>query len=95
LYAVIYITCILIGGAVGLVARFVYPGPKTPLGFILTIVLGIIGAAMTTVFAHTIGIVGINQLADPISMVIGAVILLFIWNKLVSYGIARDPGATL
>jgi hypothetical protein len=43
---------------------------KTPLGFILTIVLGIIGAALATVFAHTIGFVGINQLADPISVVI-------------------------
>jgi uncharacterized membrane protein YeaQ/YmgE (transglycosylase-associated protein family) len=89
-----FITCILIGGAVGIIARFIYPGSKTPLGFILTIVLGIIGAALATVFAHTTGIVGVNRLADPISMVIGAMILLFIWNKLVSYGIVRDPGAT-
>lgn len=88
-----FITCILIGGVVGFVARFLYPGPKAPVGFILTIVLGIIGAALATVFAHATGIVGINQLADPISMVIGAMILLFIWNKLVSYGIVRDPGA--
>lgn len=83
--------CILIGAAVGFVARFLYPGPKTPSGFALTTVLGIIGAVLATVFTHTIGLMNENQLADPISMVIGAVIVLFIWDRLVVYGLVRDP----
>jgi uncharacterized membrane protein YeaQ/YmgE (transglycosylase-associated protein family) len=88
-----FITCIFIGAVIGFVARFFYPGPKTPSGFVLTTVLGIIGAGLATLFAHTVGYLQKDQLADPISMVIGAVIVLFIWNRLVAYGLVRDPGA--
>jgi uncharacterized membrane protein YeaQ/YmgE (transglycosylase-associated protein family) len=85
-----FITCILIGAAVGFVARFLYPGRRTPSGLMTTTVLGVLGAALGTVFAHTLGYVGTNQLADPISMVIGALIVLFIWNRLIAYGLVRD-----
>jgi uncharacterized membrane protein YeaQ/YmgE (transglycosylase-associated protein family) len=84
------VTCILIGAVIGFVARFFYPGPKKPRGFILTTVLGILGAVLASLFGHAVGYVEKNQLADPISMVIGALILLFIWNRLVAYGVVRD-----
>jgi uncharacterized membrane protein YeaQ/YmgE (transglycosylase-associated protein family) len=87
------IACILIGAAVGFAARFLYPGAKKPSGFILTTVIGIIGAALATLLAHTLGFVEGNQLADPISMVVGAIIVLIIWNVLVAYGFVREPGA--
>jgi uncharacterized membrane protein YeaQ/YmgE (transglycosylase-associated protein family) len=84
------VTCILIGAAIGFVARFFYPGPKKPRGFFLTTLLGILGAVLASLFGHAFGYVERNQLADPISMVIGALILLFIWNRLVAYGLIRD-----
>ena len=77
----IFVTCILIGAAIGFVAQFFYPGSKKAVGFILTAVLGIIGAALATVF-----------FANPISIVIGAIIVLFIWERLVAYGLVRAPG---
>jgi uncharacterized membrane protein YeaQ/YmgE (transglycosylase-associated protein family) len=85
-----FVTCILIGAAIGFVARFLYPGPKKPRGFILTTVLGILGAVLASLFGHAVGYVESNQLADPISMVIGALIVLFIWNRLVAYGLVQD-----
>lgn len=88
-----FVTCILIGAAIGFVARFFYSGPKKPLGFILTTVLGIIGAALASVFAHAVGFVEKNQLADPVSMVVGAIIVLFIWDRLGAYGLVREPDA--
>ena len=88
-----FVACILIGAVVGFIARLFYPGPKKPLGFILTTVLGIIGAALATVVARALGFVESNQLAGPISMVVGAIIVLFIWDRLVAYGLVREPGA--
>lgn len=88
-----FVTCILIGAAIGFIARFSYPGPRKARGFILTTVFGIIGAALATAVAHVVGSVGRNQLPDPISMVVGALILLFIWNRLVASGLVREPGA--
>jgi hypothetical protein len=42
-------------------------------------------------FAHTVGFVERNQLADPMSMVIGTIIIPL--YRLVAYGPARDPAA--
>lgn len=40
-----------------------------------------------------VGFVEKNQLADPVSMVVGAIIVLFIWDRLGAYGLVREPGA--
>jgi uncharacterized membrane protein YeaQ/YmgE (transglycosylase-associated protein family) len=87
-----FITIILIGLVVGFVARLLYPGPNTPHGFILTIVLGVAGASLATFIGRATGWIESNRLADPISMVFGALIVLFIWNRLVMSCIVRDPG---
>jgi uncharacterized membrane protein YeaQ/YmgE (transglycosylase-associated protein family) len=39
---------IVVGSVAGLIARFLAPGPNKPMGFILTTVLGIIGAVVAT-----------------------------------------------
>jgi uncharacterized membrane protein YeaQ/YmgE (transglycosylase-associated protein family) len=39
---------IMIGLVAGLIARFLSPGPNNPAGFILTVVLGIVGAFLAT-----------------------------------------------
>ena len=87
-----FVVVILIGAAVGFVARFVYPGPNTPHGFLLTTVLGVCGATLATFGYRAIGLIEPNQLADPISMIIAAIVVLFIWNRLAVYRIVRDPG---
>ena len=46
---------IVVGSVAGLIARFLAPGPNKPMGFILTIVLGIIGAVVATFLGQAIG----------------------------------------
>ncbi|VFU07654.1 GlsB/YeaQ/YmgE family stress response membrane protein [Methylocella tundrae] len=71
---------ILIGFVAGLIARFLAPGPYNPSGFIMTVVLGIIGAFVATWLGQTIGWYRLDQGAGLIGATIGAVIVLFIWH---------------
>lgn len=68
---------IIIGFLVGLVARFIKPG-NDKLGFILTTVLGIVGAAVGTLIGQALGLYTPNEPAGFIGAVIGAIILLAI-----------------
>jgi uncharacterized membrane protein YeaQ/YmgE (transglycosylase-associated protein family) len=87
-----FIVVIIIGAIIGFVARFIYPGPNTLHGFILTTVLGIFGAALVTFTYRYLGLIESNRLADPISMVAAAIIVLFVWNRLAAYNVVSDPG---
>jgi len=84
---------IIIGFVAGLIARFLAPGPNNPQGFILTTVLGIAGAFLATFIGQAIGHYGPEQGAGLITSVIGAVVVLFIWHRLVSTGKIPDPGS--
>src|ERR1700747_1674920 len=46
---------IIVGFVAGLIARFLSPGPNNPSGFILTTVLGIVGAFLATYIGQAIG----------------------------------------
>ena len=46
---------IVIGFVAGVVAKFIMPGPNEPSGFILTTLLGIIGAFVATWLGQSIG----------------------------------------
>lgn len=83
---------IIIGFVAGLIARFVSPGPNNPSGFILTTLLGIAGAFLATFVGQAIGHYSPDQGAGLITSVIGAVVVLFIWHRLVAAGIIPDPG---
>ena len=39
---------IIIGFVAGIIAKFLHPGPNEPSGFILTTILGIVGALVAT-----------------------------------------------
>lgn len=82
---------ILIGFVAGILARFLSPGPNNPSGFILTTVLGIVGAFVATWIGQAIGHYGPNQGAGFITATIGALLVLFIWNRLVARGVISDP----
>jgi uncharacterized membrane protein YeaQ/YmgE (transglycosylase-associated protein family) len=83
---------IVIGFVAGIIARWVSPGPNTPQGFILTTVLGIAGAFLATWLGQAIGWYRPDQGAGFIAATIGAVIVLFIWNRLVAGRVLSDPG---
>jgi uncharacterized membrane protein YeaQ/YmgE (transglycosylase-associated protein family) len=80
---------ILIGFIAGIVARFLAPGPNNPQGFILTTVLGI-GAFVATYLGQAIGWYRADQGAGVIGAVVGALLVLFIWHRLVSTNTIND-----
>ena len=83
---------VLVGFIAGLIARFIAPGPNNPTGFILTTVLGIVGAVVATFLGQAIGWYRPGEGTGLIGAVIGAVIVLFIWHRLVVSRTIRDPG---
>ena len=82
---------IVIGFVAGVIARLLAPGPNDPQGFILTTILGIVGAFLATFIGQTIGWYRLNQGAGFIGAVVGAVVVLFVWHRLVSRGVIQDP----
>ena len=81
---------IVVGFVAGIIARLLSPGPNNPSGFILTTVLGIAGAFLATFIGQAIGHYGPNQGAGFITATIGALVVLFIWNRLAASGVLRD-----
>lgn len=84
---------IVVGLVAGIIARIISPGPNNPSGFILTIVLGIAGAFLSTFIGQAIGWYRPDQGAGFIAATIGALLVLFIWNRLVARRVIPDPGA--
>ena len=70
---------ILIGFVVGVIAKFLMPG-RDGGGFILTALLGIVGAVAATFLGQAMGIYAAGQSAGFIGAVIGAMIVLFIFG---------------
>jgi uncharacterized membrane protein YeaQ/YmgE (transglycosylase-associated protein family) len=73
------IWAIIIGLIVGIVAKLLMPG-RDPGGFIVTALLGIVGALVATFLGQAMGIYAAGQSAGFIGAVIGAVIVLFIYR---------------
>ena len=85
---------IVIGFVAGIIARLLAPGPNNPTGFILTTVLGIVGAFLATFIGQAIGWYRPDQGAGLIGATIGAIIVLFVWHRLVVNRTISDPGVT-
>jgi uncharacterized membrane protein YeaQ/YmgE (transglycosylase-associated protein family) len=83
---------LIVGLVAGILARMLSPGPNNPSGFILTVVLGIAGAFLATFIGQAIGHYGPDQGAGFITATIGALLVLFIWNRLVASRVISDPG---
>src|ERR1700722_3295451 len=84
---------IIVGFVAGILARLLSPGPNNPSGFILTTVLGIVGAFLATWIGQAIGHYEPGEGAGFITATIGALVVLFIWNRLVASGVISDYGA--
>src|SRR5215469_52315 len=83
---------IIVGFVAGIIARMLSPGPNNPAGFILTTLLGIAGAFLATFIGQSIGWYRADQGAGFIAATVGALIVLFIWNRLVVHRVISDPG---
>jgi uncharacterized membrane protein YeaQ/YmgE (transglycosylase-associated protein family) len=74
------IVTIIIGFAAGVVAKFLMPGNNEPSGFILTTILGIVGAFVATYLGQALGWYHANEGAGFIGAVVGALIVLAIYG---------------
>ena len=71
---------VIIGFIAGIIAKFLYPGPNEPAGFILTTLLGIAGAFVATYLGQALGWYRAGEGAGLIGAVVGAIIVLVIWG---------------
>ena len=81
---------ILIGFFAGVLAKLITPGDNEPSGFILTTLLGIVGAFVATYLGQALGWYEAGQGAGLIGATVGAIIVLLIWGA-----VAGREGRTL
>lgn len=71
---------IIIGFLAGVIAKFIAPGDNEPSGFILTTILGVIGAFVATYLGQSLGWYGPDEGAGLIGAAVGAIIVLVVWG---------------
>lgn len=71
---------ILIGFVAGVIAKFLMPGPNEPSGFILTTILGIVGAFVASYLGQALGWYAPGEGVGLLGAIVGAVIVLFVWG---------------
>ena len=64
----------------GVIAKFIMPGDKEPSGFIMTTILGIVGAFVASYLGRALGWYGPDEGAGLIGAVVGAIIVLFVYG---------------
>lgn len=70
---------IVIGFFAGLIAKWIMPG-KEKMGFIMTILLGVIGSVVATYLGKLLHIYEPGETAGFIGAVVGSIILLLIYG---------------
>jgi uncharacterized membrane protein YeaQ/YmgE (transglycosylase-associated protein family) len=83
---------VLIGFVAGIIARLLMPGPNKPKGFVVTTVLGTAGAFLATIVGDAAGLYRPGQGAGLIGATVGALVILFVWNRLVASRVIPDHG---
>jgi uncharacterized membrane protein YeaQ/YmgE (transglycosylase-associated protein family) len=72
---------VVIGLLAGIVAKFLHPGSSNePSGFVLTAILGIVGAIAATYLGQAVGWYRPGEGAGFIGAVVGAIVILVIWG---------------
>ena len=71
---------IIIGFIAVVIAKFIMPGEKEPKGFILTTILGIVGAIVASYLGQALGWYAPGEGAGLIGAIVGAIIVLAIWG---------------
>lgn len=75
-----YLWLAIVGLVVGAIARFILPGEQK-MGWILTSVLGVAGSLAAGFVGKALGMYGANEAAGWIASVVGALVLLFVVQK--------------
>lgn len=83
---------LIIGGVAGAIARVLMPGPNKPKGFVLTIALGVAGAIVATFIGRGLDLYRPGESAGFLGASVGALIILFVWNRLVAAEVIPDHG---
>jgi len=73
---------IIIGFVAGVIAKFVMPGDNEPTGFILTAILGIVGAFVATFLGQALGWYQPGEGAGLIGAVVGAIVVLVVYGMI-------------
>src|SRR6187397_1308505 len=71
---------IVIGFVAGVIAKFIMPGSNEPSGFVLTTILGIVGAFVASYLGQALGWYRPGEGAGLIGAIVGAIIVLLIWG---------------
>jgi uncharacterized membrane protein YeaQ/YmgE (transglycosylase-associated protein family) len=71
---------IIIGFVAGIIAKFIMPGDNEPSGFIMTTLLGVVGAFVASFIGQSLGWYGPNDGAGLIGAVVGAIIVLLVFG---------------
>jgi uncharacterized membrane protein YeaQ/YmgE (transglycosylase-associated protein family) len=79
-----FLWIVVIGFVAGIIARLLSSAPNKPTGFLLTTALGIAGAFLATFVGQAVGWYAPDQGAGFISATVGAIVVLFIWNRFVA-----------
>ena len=74
---------ILIGFVAGVIAKFIMPGDNEPSGFIMTTILGIVGAFVASYLGQALGWYSSGEGAGLVGAVVGAIIVLIIYGLVV------------
>ena len=77
---------IIIGFIAGVIAKFIMPGDNEPSGFILTTILGIVGAFVASYLGQALGWYRPGEGAGLVGAVVGAIIVLFIYGLIAGRG---------
>jgi len=77
-----FLWIVLVGFVAGIIARLLAPGPNKPAGLLLTTALGIAGAFVATFIGQAVGWYRADQGAGFIAATGGAIVVLFIWNRI-------------
>ena len=71
---------IIIGFIASVIAKFIMPGDNEPSGFILTTILGIVGAFVASYLGQALGWYRPGEGAGLIGAIVGAIIVLLVYG---------------
>jgi uncharacterized membrane protein YeaQ/YmgE (transglycosylase-associated protein family) len=71
---------ILIGFLAGVIAKFIMPGNNEPSGFIMTTILGIVGACVASFLGQALGWYSAGEGAGLVGAVVGAILVLVVYG---------------
>ena len=78
---------IVVGFVAGVIAKFLMPGSNEPSGFVLTTILGIVGAMVASFLGQALGWYAPGEGAGLIGAIVGAILVLVVWGILAKRGV--------